>query len=96
MPVIIKRVDAISETEASWYREIQSGNRTHCHCGVQPQSSLAIIKCQLVSINDYLEYNIQKNTSTGTSSAKRIYNATADNGTATTGFVCNGNSITWL
>jgi len=40
------------------------------------------------SINDYLEYNIQ-NTSTGTK-AQSGYNATADNGTATTGFVWMG------
>ena len=40
------------------------------------------------SINDYLQYNIQ-NTSTGTQSQSG-YSATADNGTATTGFAWMG------
>jgi hypothetical protein len=40
------------------------------------------------SINDYLQYNVQ-NTSSGTQ-AQSGYSATADNGTATTGFVWMG------
>jgi post-segregation antitoxin (ccd killing protein) len=59
--------------------------RLHVFAGVTTTNTIVNA---IGSINDYLQYNIQ-NTSTGTQ-AQSGYSATADNGTATTGFAWMG------